>query len=264
MTGQRLLLALAWVAFPTSILVRDDATGLIASWAQPIVWTGSAALAALVLAAGLAARRTASAEDDDLPLWAWIGRCGIHLLPLYLISMVGIDSLGSSGITGFRPPATAPQEDRPPYMDPPTGVMSVSGGPPPERTRTAPRDRGLTLLDLYYPIDHPGVETVEVTGRWLALADAPKGGAGLPPDLDGLAYQHLVVCCAADAQPVPVGLRDLRPEPRTPLAFAKDAWIRIRGRWIHPVGENGLAIIEVERVSTTDAPDNPYLSPRWR
>jgi hypothetical protein len=261
MTGQRLLLGTAWLAFPAIVLLREGTADLLADWSATIVIAGTIALA-LLLAGAWLARRPTGEDPEDPPLWAWAGRCGIHLLPLYVITMVGIDSLGSSGITSLRPPDLAGMQGGPAPLQPVVGVLSSSGGPPPS-TRPATA-REFTMLDLYYPLDHPGVDEVEVVGRWMAVEDMPKNATPPPGGLDGVVYRHFMICCAADAQPVPAGLRDARPDTTLPWRFPKDAWIRVRGRWIHAVGDDGLAIIEVLSIAPTTPPASPYLSPRWR
>ncbi len=260
MTGQRLLLGAAWLAFPATVLLRDEAADLLAGWSTTIVVGGTVALA-LLLAGAWLALRSSRTDSDDPPLWAWAGRCGIHLLPLYLVAMVGIDSLGSSGITSLRPPDLSSMAGGPVPLSPVVGVLSTSGGPPPART---PTTREFTMLDLYYPLDHPGVDEVEVIGRWMAVEDMPKNANPPPGGVDGVLYRHFMICCAADAQPVPAGLRDAREDTTLPWRFPKDTWLRVQGRWVHPIGDDGLAVIEVRRISPTPSPPNPYLSPRWR
>lgn len=268
MTWQRLILGLAWVFFALAVLMRQDASSLIMDWVRPLVIGGTALLFLLVIGAWIAGRKQEESADDP-PLWAWVGRCGIHLLPLYLVSMVGIGELGSSSVGTLRAPqrqntgiaTPAPEAPFDPFLltEP---RSSWSGGSP--ASRVLPPRSELGLLDLYYPLNHPGVDHVTVIGKYLTVADAPRSNVPLPDDLDAIIYRHMMICCAADASPVPVGIRDARPEPRAPLTFAKDAWVSVHGRWLPPLGDNDLAVIEIDAIRTIKAPSNPYLSPMFR
>ena len=115
----------------------------------------------------------------------------------------------------------------------------------------------LTLIDLYFPSKHPGIERVEIIGRLQMPSDEEL--SRLPPELNKddyrvLLYRHVINCCAADAQPVSILLKQ---QPATGLT--KDDWVRVVGRWNRPTQIGDVAGLTVESLQPVAAPAEPYL-----
>ena len=70
-----------------------DAPHLLAGWAWRLSLVGAAILAVVAVIACWPGA-PAPAEGDPLPWWAWLGRTGIHLLPLAMLALVGVGQVG--------------------------------------------------------------------------------------------------------------------------------------------------------------------------
>ncbi len=120
----------------------------------------------------------------------------------------------------------------------------------------------LTLYDLYEPDQFPGVEQVRAIGMVRRLDDQLRLGAELPPETAVMLVRTLMVCCFADARPIPVALIDRRGDG-PPLDSYRD-WIRVTGTWIRPSASRPFVAIEVSDAQAIEPPAEPYLSPLAR
>jgi len=82
---------------------------------------------------------------------------------------------------------------------------------------------------------------------------------GLPED-SYVIFRFLVVCCAADAQPLAVMIRGLRP-----AGVADEKWLQVEGVLKSTeVDGNAAVVIEAEKVAPVSPPKNPYMLPLMR
>ncbi|MFI6034274.1 TIGR03943 family putative permease subunit [Streptomyces sp. NPDC051315] len=153
------------------------------------------------------------------------------ILPLLALILVAPPALGSYSATrtgtALQEPVAYPAL---PSTDPlPLGVADYAG--------RAVYDRGRTL-----------------TGRRVVLT----GFVAL--DRDGTPYlvRMTLNCCAADAQPVKVGLAG-----RIPPVLQPDTWLRVTGTYTarlarDPVNDGPIPFIEVATAAPVAAPRDPY------
>jgi uncharacterized membrane protein YcgQ (UPF0703/DUF1980 family) len=151
------------------------------------------------------------------------------------------------------PPATASFVDGPTSLEPGTPITNTNADPVVANAPLVP----LPLVELYFPFKHPGVLRVETIGR--LLIPTAEEIANVPPDVDRadlklLLFRYLMTCCAADAQPVYVVLRN-----REAGDLKIDTWVKVTGAWIHSPAHGEMAKIEVETIEVIPEPIDPYM-----
>jgi uncharacterized membrane protein YcgQ (UPF0703/DUF1980 family) len=153
--------------------------------------------------------------------------------------------------TSTPPPATF--TDGPTSPEPATTPAQTITDPVVAHSPVVP----LPLMELYYPKKHPGVIRIETIGR--LMIPTAKELENVPPDVDRndltlMLYRYVMTCCAADAQPVFVILKN-----RAVGELKTDTWVKVSGSWIHPPGLGDMAKIEVETLDIIPEPKEPYL-----
>ncbi len=82
---------------------------------------------------------------------------------------------------------------------------------------------------------------------------------GLPED-SYVIFRFLIVCCAADAQPLAVMIRGNRP-----AGVSDEKWLQVEGVLKSTdINGNVAVIIEAEKIVPVSAPKNPYMLPQMR
>lgn len=82
---------------------------------------------------------------------------------------------------------------------------------------------------------------------------------GLPED-SYVIFRFLIVCCAADAQPLAVMIRGSRP-----AGVSDEKWLQVEGVLKSTeVDGNAAVVIEAEKVTPVSPPKNPYMLPLMR
>jgi uncharacterized repeat protein (TIGR03943 family) len=102
-----------------------------------------------------------------------------------------------------------------------------------------------------------------VYGQGLGLADRPITLTGfITTNRDGQAYltRMILSCCAADAQPVKVGLTG-----QIPPVLQPDTWFAITGTYTarqttDPINKGPIPFLDVSRADPVSAPPDPYES----
>lgn len=211
---------------------------------------GSQAVSTLAHPLPGTARGMVTATNDDRPAAG-----GSTAAPAVATASVGSGAASPDAAATASDPtglANRPAED--------AALAAPDAAPAVAAVKDAPTP--LNLLDLYYPAQHVGVTRVQVVGRVLIpTADDLKH---LPPDVDPkdlklLICRYMVTCCAADAQPVIVILKD------HPIAGLKaDDWVSVTGQWLPPKGLGDMTAMTVEKLEPVAAPKDPYLHPVWR
>jgi uncharacterized membrane protein YcgQ (UPF0703/DUF1980 family) len=279
MMASRLMQCIVWMAFLSCMLMNGTYKTYIIGWQGWVLISATAIFAILVLFNALfptAHDHEHHDHDHGAPLDRWLHTV-VHMLPLFLFLVMGTTSLSSQQIRHlthpaprsalradqFTPEITAPSlpttaqpSALPPSLDEPT---------PPDPTLPVVKNENeivapvipLPLIELYYPKKHQTVERVETIGR-LMIPTADEL-ASTPADFDradltALLYRYVMTCCAADASPTFVVLRNYTPPPEL-----KDAWVKVRGSWIRPPNLGDMAKIVVESVEAVPEPKEPYL-----
>ncbi|MEU0677650.1 TIGR03943 family protein [Streptomyces sp. NPDC006172] len=210
----------------TDLYLRYVKAGL-----QPLLLASGAVLVATALATAWyergRPRGTGHAEAaHPEPRIAWL-----LLLPLLALILVAPPALGSYSATRT---GTALQEPPAYAALPPTGTLRLSVV---DYATRAAYDHGRTLTG----------RRIEITG-FLAL------------DADGTPYlaRMALNCCAADAQPVKIGLTG-----RIPPVLQPDTWLRVTGAYTprqtrDPVNAGPIPWFEATAVTPTTPPRDPY------
>ncbi|MFJ1731070.1 TIGR03943 family putative permease subunit [Streptomyces sp. NPDC088254] len=210
----------------TDLYLRYVKAGL-----QPLLLASGAVLVATALATAWYERgRQRGAEHSGAahrePRIAWL-----LLLPLLALILVAPPALGSYSATRT---GTALQEPPAYAALPPTGPLRLSVV---DYATRAAYDHGRTLTG----------RRIEITG-FLAL------------DADGTPYlvRMALNCCAADAQPVKIGLTG-----RIPPVLQPDTWLRVTGVYTprlsrDPVNDGPIPWFEATTVTPTTQPRDPY------
>jgi hypothetical protein len=231
-------------------------------------------------------------HDHGTPVDHWIQTL-VHGLPIFLFLAIGTTSLGSHQIVSLTRPAPSsvmnsqqysaaspatssknpvtkstdgqeiPNKPTTPFTDGPTPAELINptlpGGNPLDDPVVANAPvLPLPLMELYYPKKHPGVMRVETIGR--LMIPSPAELEKVPPEMDRadlklLLYRYVMTCCAADAAPVFVVLKNIEPEGELVI----DAWVKVTGTWVHPPGLGDMAKIIVDTIAVIPEPKEPYL-----
>ncbi len=111
----------------------------------------------------------------------------------------------------------------------------------------------VTLVEIHNRFEQLAGKKVSTQGMF--MSETP----GLP-DNSWVIFRFLVVCCAADAQPMAVMIKGTRP-----VGVPDESWLKIDGtlKSIELNGQPAL-VIEAEKVSQIDAPGVPYMVPNSR
>lgn len=227
------------LAAVTALLLRLVVTGDYLYYVKPGML--AALIATAVLLAGLAvfAVRDAWSDDGDDAHDHGDGHGHDHgepraalllVVPLMAVLLIAPAPLGAfSAARGAPPPpAPAPSEGFPPL--PPGDPVEVKVV---EFVRRATEGGGDTLAG----------RTVRMTGF---VTPNPDGGWWLT--------RMIVGCCAADAYPARIAVRE-------PPALPADAWVAVTGTWIEGTGSTDGSLIPQIAQRTIDeipAPDDPY------
>ena len=285
----RTIQSLIWVAFLAILIYGSTYTAYIAGWQGWILISATALFALLVLGNALFPDHhdhDHHDHDHGTPLDGWL-QTVVHAVPLFLFLALGVTSLGSQQIRNLTnpaphigprafaqkpitPPATTPatpqqSNDRP---DTPAHIPLIDDGTNPEPFVETPRLLDdpvvnaahlvpLPLLDLYYPNKNPDVVRIETIGRLMIPSDEEKAQA--PEDVDRadlnlLLYRYVMNCCAADAAPVFVVLKNYKKD-----GLEIDTWVKVTGAWIKPHELGDMAKIEVDTLEQIPEPKDPYL-----
>ncbi|MGW1539121.1 TIGR03943 family putative permease subunit [Streptomyces sp. NPDC002309] len=193
---------------------------------RPLLLVAGVVLVAAAVATVRYERRRARPVPHHEPRVAWL-----LLLPVLALVLIAPPALGSysamrAGTALQRPPAFAPLPSGDPVR---LAVVDYAG--------RAVYENGRSLRD----------RRVRITG-FVAM-----DRAGTP-----YLVRMTLNCCAADAQPVKIGLAG-----RVPPVLQPDTWLEITGTYIpkrtrDPVGGGPVPFIEVTTAEPVPAPADPY------
>jgi len=221
----------AWLAAYAVLL----ATGAYTDFLRPALWpilVGAGTMLAAFLAT-LALRQRPAPRDGWL---ARLVRAGLLLLPLaYLLAARG-EILGSYAY-GKRALAG--------------GGLSATGRPL-ATTAAVPDDEPTAALDL----DQIWEGGQRLCGRRVVTEGMVFLDASVPEGFFVL-FRFVMICCAADVQPIGVYVRHADAAKMEP-----DAWACVTGRigTMEVAGEE-VPALDAEKVETIPRPGNPYLYP---
>ena len=238
--SDRLLLCLCWIIYLGMILTSGALSSFIATWQHTLILVAAVTFVVLAAVSWWAhdgtthehhQHSTRSPADQVIQTL-------VHCLPLFLIAALGATALGSQAFStsGFRAPA--------PGLAP--GATPAHAAPPGE----------FTIADVYS--GHP-LSTSEVTVIGMAYAPSDEDYARLPGGLTKdvvplLLYRYQIICCAADATPLYIGVLDV---DRT--RFANDSWVRIIGTLTPPAPPANVGILRAISIEAISEPAEPYL-----
>lgn len=121
---------------------------------------------------------------------------------------------------------------------------------------TAPEDKApieVSLVEIHSKFENLTGRKVITQGMY--MSETP----GLPGD-SYVIFRFLVVCCAADAQPLAVMVRGERP-----AGVSDEKWLQVEGILKSTeINGNTAVIIEAEKVLPVSAPKYPYMVPQMR
>ncbi len=113
--------------------------------------------------------------------------------------------------------------------------------------------RDATLMELHNGFEKLVGQRVSTLGMYMSKTP------GLPDDTYVI-FRFVVVCCAADAQPLAVMIKGPRLD-----GVADETWLKVEGplKSIELGGQPAI-LIEAETAAPTSPPANPYLFPAFR
>lgn len=111
----------------------------------------------------------------------------------------------------------------------------------------------VTLVEIHNRFEK--LEGRKVSTQGMYMSETP----GLPDD-SWVIFRFMVVCCAADAQPMAVMIKGERP-----AGVPDEGWLQVDGT-LKSIELNGnmALVIEAEKVSQVAAPGVPYMVPNFR
>lgn len=214
----------AWAAFFIYLIVSNERLRYIGPRTQWVIEFGAIVLSVATLAHIPFLRTTkarAASRRDGLGVL-------VILAPILLTIVVPAPELGS--LAASRKAGT-------------TGLTSAIAFAPPSG------DREVSFIDIHYAnlSEDYAAQTGVADGRPLSLTGfvTHEGGVGLQ------LTRFYISCCAADAIPYSVALDAGGSD------FPDDTWLRVDGT-IRQTAEG--FVLEVERLTEVETPDNPYLS----
>lgn len=233
--ADRLLLCLCWAIYLGLIIATGGLASFIAAWQHVLVVVAAAVFVVLAVLSWWGQGSTAHEHHQHA------GRAPadqviqtlVHCLPLFLITALGVTALGGQAFatSGFRAPSTPPA----------TPIAAVGE---------------YTIADVY-----AGNRTAPTPVSLIGMAYAPSDEdyGRLPGNMTReqvplLLYRYQIICCAADATPLFVGVLGVE---RT--RFANDSWIRVTGTLAAPVPPANVGIMHVTAVEAVPEPVEPYL-----
>lgn len=138
------------------------------------------------------------------------------------------------------------------------GTARVGGLEPGNKLENSSADieKGIvdaSLFEIHQSFEKLAGRKIRTCGMY--MAETP----GLPDD-SWVIFRFMIVCCAADAQPLAVMVHGNRP-----VMMKDEAWLEIEGV-LGSVELNGnpAVVIEAEKISAIAAPKVPYLVPGMR
>lgn len=253
----RFLLCLAWITYLGMVIFSGGLSSFIAQWQHVLVISATAAFVLLMLGSwwGTHTRsQTAAAQTDHhqhetrSPTDQLIQTL-VHCLPLFLISALGVTSLGGHAFN-IAAATSARQEANP--------ADSVSENNPLNDLREVRTLQGpVTIADIYTPktIFPAEVEIVGMTYRPKDSDYERLPGTLSRESVPLLLYRYQITCCAADASPIFLALIGFDP-----LKYPNDTWVTVKGRLTPPSPPNNIGRLDVISVVPTATPSEQYLS----
>ena len=249
----RFILCIAWIAYLALVIGLDGLSSFIATWQHGLVIGATSVFVLLMLGSWWGSETSAPTSDNHQhetksPTDQLIHTL-VHCLPLFLISVLGVTSLGGHAFTFAAMPSASWNNTQ---GDPPSGNNPLQDLTPKDLTL-----RQLTIADVYTSKLMLPTE-IDVIGMIYRPTDADY--ARLPGSLTReavplLLYRYQITCCAADATPIFLALNGLDP-----LKYPNDTWVTIKGRLTPPSPPNNIGSLDVISVEPVSTPSEQYLS----
>ena len=253
----RLILCIAWVTYLVMVIGSGGLASFLASWQHGLVIGATGAFVLLMLGSWwgthpdtkpgsstphIHQHETKSPTDQLIHTL-------VHCLPLFLISALGVTSLGGHAFTFAATPSANLEAAQ---SNPPTGNNPLHN--------LVPKDlalRQLTIADVYASKMVLPAE-IDVIGMIYRPTDADY--ERLPGSLTReavplLLYRYQITCCAADATPIFLALNGLDP-----LKYPNDTWVTVKGRLTPPTPPNNIGSLAVISAKPVSTPSEQYLN----
>lgn len=229
----RFMLCLCWGAYLTVVIASGGLASFIAGWQHGLVITAAVAFALLVLGAWWGGHDIDNSDQHQHATKTptdQVLHTLVHCLPLFLITALGVTSLGGQ-------------------------AFSIGSGHAPAPAVIDQTPHELTLADI--TVDNPNLPD-EVT--LIGMAYTPTADDYL--QLDGLThttgpmllYRFQIICCAADAVAMYVAVQGIDGS-----RFANDTWLRVHGRLERPKPPSNRGVVHVTTVEVIPLPEEPYI-----
>lgn len=253
----RFLLCLAWITYLAIVIFSGGLSSYLAQWQHVLVISATVTFVLLMLGSwwGTQTRsKTGTPQADHhqhetrSPTDQLIQTL-VHCLPLFLISALGITSLGGHAFN-IAAATSARQQANP--ADPVPGNNPLNDLPP-GSTIQGP----LTIADVYAAKTILPAE-IEIIGMTYRPTDADYErlpGSLTRQSVPLLLYRYQITCCAADASPIFLALIGFDP-----LTYPNDTWVTVKGRLTPPSPPNNIGRLDVISVVPTATPSEQYLS----
>ena len=254
-THGRALLLLPWIGFILGLLISGAYTEYVARWHIYLQITALGLLGFTF--AGEVIRARLARAGGDLP-----GQhCGhehhshgapvrpalvlAHLAPMLVFLAVGPLQLGLD-----------------PDLDRPTDVANLGQLGNPEKASTPYTQDGYEKTDLLrlhqgYADKKELPQKVWLLGQYYSLSDEElsKDTTGLKEKgVKSYLFRYLMVCCAADARPLAVGLLTDKP-----LELGRQAWVEVKGRPVILQGDKPFMALKLHHIKQVPKPKLPYI-----
>jgi len=252
--NDRFLLCLAWIVYLAVIIASGGLGSYLASWQHGLVFAATMAFALLMVGAwwGTAAVPQENHRREEQKPFDQLIQTLVHCLPLFLISGLGITSLGGHALnlSTIMAPENIPTTEAP--LDPASGNQPLAN-----LTAKDLSLRDLTIADVY-------TKNLKLLGEMTVIGMLYRPNDAdyerLPGSLTRAAvplllYRYQITCCAADATPIFLALLGFDPQK-----YPNDTWVRVTGRITPPQPPNNIGTIQATEVITVSPPSEQYLS----
>lgn len=253
----RFLLCLAWMTYLAMVIFSGGLSSFLASWQHGLVIAATACFALLMLGSWWGAQTGAPQgaaqpehhqHETKSPADQLIHTL-VHCMPLFLISALGVTSLGGhafdvAAATSARQEAVRKNE--------------VPGNNPLRDLKPHdPLQRPVTISDIYAPkaIFPANIDVIGMIYRPTDTDYERLPGSLTRETVPLLLYRFQITCCAADASPIFLALQGLDPQK-----YPNDTWVTVKGRLTPPSPPNNIGSLDVITVELISTPSEQYLS----
>lgn len=252
----RFLLCLAWITYLAMVIVLGGLSSFLANWQHNLVIGATGVFLVLILVSWWGAQtseqpgtpQTDNHQHETKSAADQLIQTLVHCLPLFLISALGVTSLGGHAFN-VASAASARQESN--------QTVLPGGNNPLRELNPGSPILNVTIADVYESKQVLPKE-INVIGMTYRPTDADYErlpGSLTRESVPLLLYRYQITCCAADANPIFLAVHGLDP-----LKYPNDTWVSVKGQLTLPSPPTNIGSLDVISVEPISTPSEQYLS----